>query len=294
MVHINNTLKLLGFEELDIKEFKIDESETEIHIHIKLRVKSCECKHCGTINKTLHSIRENIILHHHFTNKKCVIHYYKNRIKCISCGSTYFEDNPFAKFKKRISDETVISVLRELKQNQSFIDVAKKVGISATEVIRIFDKHINLQREPLSEIMVIDKFKNLSTGRGKYACIVTSIDRSSVIDVIEDRTIDTLSRYFSIIDREERKKVKYYVSDMYDGYKYIHDIYFPDSIHIIDTFHFVRLFTEAFNRIRIRIMKSYSVNSQEYSLMKDYWKTLMMPGYKLHKIKATIKGLKEA
>ena len=49
---------------------------------------------------------------------------------------------------------------------------------------------------------------------------------------------------------------------MYDGYKYIHDIYFPDSIHIIDTFHFVRLFTEAFNRIRIRIMKSYSVNSQ--------------------------------
>ena len=69
MVHINNTLKLLGFEDLDIKEFKIDESETEIHIHIKLRVKPCECKHCGTINKTLHSIRENIILHHHFTNK---------------------------------------------------------------------------------------------------------------------------------------------------------------------------------------------------------------------------------
>ena len=54
VVHINNTLKLLGFEDLDIKEFKIDESETEIHIHIKLRVKPCECKHCGTINKTLH------------------------------------------------------------------------------------------------------------------------------------------------------------------------------------------------------------------------------------------------
>ena len=286
VVHINNTLKLLGFEDLDIKEFKIDESKTEIHIHIKLRVKPCECKKCGNINKTLHSIRENTILHHHFTNKKCVIHYYKNRLKCTSCRTTYFEDNPFVHFKKKLSDETVISVLRELKQNQSFIDVAKKIGISAMEVIRIFDKHINLQREPLSEIMGIDEFKNLSTGRGKYACIVTSIDRSSVIDVIEDRTIETLSRYFSIIDREERKKVKYYVSDMYDGYKYIHDIYFPDSIHVIDTFHFVRLFTEAFNRIRIRIMKSYSISSQEYSLMKDCWKTLMMPGYKLHKNKS--------
>ena len=38
MVHINNTLKLLGFEDLDIKEFKIYKSEMEIHKHLKLRV----------------------------------------------------------------------------------------------------------------------------------------------------------------------------------------------------------------------------------------------------------------
>ena len=31
VVHINNTLKLLDFEDLDIKELKIDESETEKH-----------------------------------------------------------------------------------------------------------------------------------------------------------------------------------------------------------------------------------------------------------------------
>lgn len=69
VVHTNNALKLLGFKDRDIKQFKIDESEIEIHIHIKLRVKPYECKHCGTINKTLHSIRENIILHKHFTKK---------------------------------------------------------------------------------------------------------------------------------------------------------------------------------------------------------------------------------
>lgn len=286
MVHINNTLKLLGFEDLDIKELSIDESETEIHIYIKLKITPCKCSKCGFINRTLHSYRENTILHHHFVGKKCIIHYYKNRLRCSNCRATYFEPNPFAYYKKKISNETVFAVLRELKHNQSFIDVGKKIGISATEVIRIFDKHIDMKRETLSEIIGIDEFKNLSSGRGKYACIITSIDRSSVIDVLEDRTIETLSRYFSSIPLEERKRVKYFVSDMYDGYKYIHDLYFKDSIHIIDTFHFVRLFTEAFNRIRIRIMKSYPVSSYEYSLMKDYWKTLMMPGYKLHKNKS--------
>lgn len=38
VVPINNTLKLLGFEALDMKKYKIDELETETHIHIKLRV----------------------------------------------------------------------------------------------------------------------------------------------------------------------------------------------------------------------------------------------------------------
>ena len=66
VVHINNTLKLLGFEDLDIKEFKIDESETEIHIHIKLRVKPFECNSCRTFNKTLHSIRDSLIPYKHF------------------------------------------------------------------------------------------------------------------------------------------------------------------------------------------------------------------------------------
>lgn len=121
--------------------------------------------------------------------------------------NSFFEANPFVHFKRKLSDETVISVLRELKQNQSFIDVAKKIGISTTEVINIFDERVVMNRESLSEIIGIDEFKNLSIGRGKYACIVASIDRSSVIDVIEDRTIETLSRHFSIIDREERKKL---------------------------------------------------------------------------------------
>ena len=201
------------------------------------------------------------------------------------CRKSFLEPNPFSYYKKKISDETIFFVLNELKENQSFTSVANKVGLSTTEVIRIFDKHVDMRREKLPIILGIDEFKNLSNGRGKYACILTSIDKKEVVDVIEDRTTETLSRYFSIIDREERLSVKYFVSDMYDGYKYIHDIYFQNSIHIIDTFHFVRLFTEAFNRIRIRIMKSYPTNSQEYDIMKTYWKTLMMPSYKLHKNK---------
>lgn len=61
VVHINNKLKLLGFEGQDIKEFKIDESETEIHIHIKLRVKPCECSKLVELIKLCITLKKEII-----------------------------------------------------------------------------------------------------------------------------------------------------------------------------------------------------------------------------------------
>ena len=62
---------------------------------------------------------------------------------------------------------------------------------------------------------------------------------------------------------------------MFEGYRTVHDVYFPKSIHIIDTFHFVRLFTEALNRIRIRIMKSFKTDSEEYYILKHYYYVLI-------------------
>ena len=61
MVHINNTLKLLGFEDLDIKDFKIDKSETKIHIHIKLRVKPCEYSQLVVLIKLCITLKKEII-----------------------------------------------------------------------------------------------------------------------------------------------------------------------------------------------------------------------------------------
>lgn len=282
VIHINNTLNLLGFKEVDVDKIEVDESDLVIIVHIWLKKVPVECPYCKEFDERLHSYRKIIINHNHFIGKKCFLYFYRRRLKCMNCHKTYLEPNPFSNLKKKISDETIFFILDELKQNQSFTSVAKKAGISTTEVVRIFDKHVDMPRLKLPKILGIDEFKNLSSGRGKYACILTSINNSDVVDVLEDRTIETLSRYFSTISREERQKVNYFVSDMYDGYKYIHDLYFPNSIHIIDTFHFVRLFTDAFNRIRIRIMKSYPLDSFEYDVFKKYWKTLMMPYYKLH------------
>ena len=98
-----------------------------------------------------------------------------------------------------------------------------------------------------------------------------------------------MSYYFQYIDRKERENVNFFVSDMYDGYKYVHDVWFPSSIHIIDTFHFIRLFTDAINRIRIKVMKQYSKESDQYYILKKYYFVLEMSKKKFKKNKVFFK-----
>ena len=47
---------------------------------------------------------------------------------------------------------------------------------------------------------------------------------------------------------------------MNETYRYVHDAFFNKSIYIVDHFHFVKLFTEAIQTVRVRIYKLYNWN----------------------------------
>ena len=68
---------------------------------------------------------------------------------------------------------------------------------------------------------------------------------------------------------------------MYDGYKHLHDYVFHKSVFVIDAFHYIRYITVAFNKVRIRVMKSFSRNSNEYKLLKRYSKLLSKDSNKI-------------
>ena len=270
------------------EEFEIEEDDKEITAYVKLkRLPNQTCIHCKSKNIIIKEYKVKTINHKHFTGKQCFIKYKKRRYLCRDCKKTFYEHNPFSFANESVSVETVLYVLDELKSTQSFKSVALKAGISQKKVVQIFDKYIDIPREPMPKILGIDEFHYKSTGDEKYACILinNTIENPTIVDIIKDRKIDTLSYYFQYIDRNERENVNFFVSDMYDGYKNVHDTWFPNSIHIIDTFHFIRLFTDALNRIRIKVMNDYSKDSIEYYVLKNYNYVLLISKKKFKKDK---------
>ena len=71
---------------------------------------------------------------------------------------------------------------------------------------------------------------------------------------------------------------------MNDTYKRIHNMYFKDSIHLIDMFHISNLFNNCVREIRTRILKQQEYNSREYRFLKTNWKFFQMHEDRLNKL----------
>ena len=86
-----------------------------------------------------------------------------------------------------------------------------------------------------------------------------------------------------MIDKKEREKVKFISMDMYDNYRDIAHIYFPQARCCADSFHVVKNIHDALNKIRLKVMNRYKDNKKadEYYLLKKYDYLLFIDSIKI-------------
>ena len=100
-----------------------------------------------------------------------------------------------------------------------------------------------------------------------------------MVDILKTRYKHDLYDYFKRFSREERAKVRYFVSDMYQTYADIAKTWFPNATYIIDKYHWVRHVSFAFERVRKDIQKKFSKSHRIYfkhsrNLLLKRWKDL--------------------
>lgn len=279
----NFIINLLGIkdENIIIDDYFLDEDKNEINVFVSLKKENYYCPKCGSMHCCVHDYRNIKITHSNFISKKCNIIYKKRRYRCKECKYAFFETNYFVYGYNRISDTTLDGILKDLKTTISFLDIANRYNITSQTVLNYMDKYICPKRRILSEVICIDEFKNLSHGKGKYACVLLNYQNGEVLDVLPNRRLDYLQYYFNHISINERKNVKYVVSDMYEGYKHLALTTFPNAILVIDAFHYIRYISDAFNKVRRRIQGLYKNTDIEYKRLKKYWKLLTKDSNKI-------------
>jgi len=132
--------------------------------------------------------------------------------------------------------------------------VAKIANVSVSTVMRIFEL-VNYDRLTLPKVLCIDEFRG-NAETGKFQCILVDGEKKKIIDILPDRTQGELIKYFKQIPRNERLNVKFFVCDMCRPYVDLAKTFFPNSVIIIDKYHFIRQVTWAIENVRKRLQKN--------------------------------------
>ena len=165
------------------------------------------------------------------------------------------------------------NILKDLKDfNETFTSVARRYHVSPTSVSTIFDNHVDIGRNPLPEIINFDEVYAFKSEKSKYVCVLLDFKKQIPVDVLPNRKKEYLLNYFQKIPLEERKKVKYACSDMYEVYRDVVHKVFPCSCMLLDYFHLSQDFHRKMNEVRIKVMKGYKDDkaSDEYYLLKKF------------------------
>lgn len=255
-------IKLLNLQDKNVEIINVEIVDNTYLIHLKVNNYPTCCPNCGSTSIIKHTDYPRSIKYMNLLNFKCIIKYVQKRFLCKDCKKTFNQTVSFVSKHSTIANNLKMNTLMENKKNKSFKDIALESNISDATVHNEFKKSLFDYRGLLTRIICIDEFK-ASTIAGEYAFVIGDPIGGKIIDILPSRKQDYIYYYFQSIPDEERFKVEYIVTDLFESYKSIAENLFWKSIHIADRFHFIRLATEAFNKTRIRLMHSWEKLGQD-------------------------------
>lgn len=279
-------LALFNLDEEKVELFEYQKIKDNAGLFIRLRRMNEPCPRCGCGTPEIKEYRVKQIKHSILTDRECILYYQARRYICPVCLKTYYEPNPFVFKSQKISALTVKNILMDLKEPvETFTTVANRYGISPTSAASIFDSHVDMKPYSLSERINLDECYAFSGKDGKYVLMILDDKTGSPIDILPSRRKDYLLNYFLKIPEEERNKVKFVCTDMYDVYRQVIRIVFKASLHVCDHYHVSQELHRKLDRVRIRVMNRYAErdriaknekrmrkgeSSDEYYLLKHF------------------------
>lgn len=267
----NIIIDLLNIDKSSIEHLHcIKENDTlNIHLTFKKQLLLCQCGYSEPMVFKEYYVKK--IKHNLVNHLKTIIHYHARRYRCSICKKSCYEPNPLsAPFQKKTFSLSTNIITKLMKPENTFSSVANELSVSPTTVINSFDQSVNDSRKQLSEVLCLDELYFSRYSSYKYCCVLVDFQTKKLVDMIESRKKYSLSKYFDSISLEERNKVNFVCIDFYQPYKQIISLKLKKAKICIDKFHVIQLLNSYLDKIRLKVMKNYTKQSNEYYLLKKF------------------------
>lgn len=243
-----------------------------------LSYKPTHCPKCGVVfdeNFEKHGFITSNIKIPDISGFKSILKLHKQRYLCKYCKKAFTLSTTLVNYGCCISNNTKLKIASDLVKKRSEKDIALDNNVSPNTVERIMDSYYESQKlykHYLPEVLSFDEFKSVKSADGAMSFHMCDGLTGQTIDIIEDRRLDKLLKYFSYYDYKARSKVKFVIIDMYSPYVSLIKKMFPNASIIIDKFHLTQLISRSLNKTRIMTMKKFKIHHRKF---KRYWRLFL-------------------
>jgi transposase len=212
------------------------------------------CPHCHAADLAVCGRQERLVGDFPLHGRRLQLHVSVRRFHCGGCGEVFDEALPDID-EKRLLTRRLVDWIGAQAARRSFADIAAEVGCSEFAVRAIFNDYVNELQEKVRfetpKWMGIDEVR-LVKPRG----VIANIQNNTVVELLPNRSSETLARYLRRLDGRER--IQYVAMDMWQPYRKACQEVIPGARIVIDKFHVVKLADDALDRGRRRLHETVS------------------------------------
>jgi transposase len=249
------------------------------------------CPHCASKDKAAiirWGFTTCLILMNDVSEYQTYLRLKKRRFFCHSCNRSFVAETSLVEKYCSISTKVKLSIADRLRKVTSMSEIARQKNVSVSSVYRVLKRFYEpkkINRLTLPEVLCFDEFKSVKQVAASMSFIMMDGKTKQLIDVVENRQLPFLERYFSRFPLSVRKTVKYIICDMYAPYFSLVKKLFPTAQIILDRFHIVQHISRTFLKHRIQRMNTFlhqgNTEMKKYRHLKKYWKLLQKDQSKL-------------
>lgn len=183
------------------------------------------------------------------------------RYQCKNCGATWVNDYASIPSSSKMTDR-MRTYIAGKSVISPFAEVAQELSVTDTTIKRAFREKIKeLDKENVTyspEILGIDE-NHLS---GNYRAVFVDVEKRQLIEMLEQRSKQTVLTYLNSLPDKERIKVV--TMDMWNPYRSAVKEALPNATIVVDKFHVVKEFTGTLDKMRKDLIKKVPKDKKKY------------------------------
>jgi transposase len=217
--------------------------------------KGINCPHCEKYLEIVHQTRYILVRDLSICGMEVYLKVPRRRFYCRQCQKYTTEQviwlDPKQLFTNRFK-EYIYARVKELTVEQ----VSRHENLGSKQVQKIFNDLSKIEIEKkdwgMPKRLSLDEFSR-NKGQGNFATILTDLDKSSLLEVIDSHKSDEIVKALKLLPQEMREHVEEVCVDMWGGFPKVIKEVFPNARIVIDRFHVQKIINKNLNKIRLTL-----------------------------------------